>query len=353
MKKLAMAVLMSLITAAALCAYNPPVFGDSILELSSPKTLTGGASVVGGPIFNGGPDSIIANPAVTAREQRVILNAGYTALISTNDVNDRKFGSAFQTAILVPFKICVLTGYVNGTFAPFGEMNLKNSTNFKVAVAKPFTEKLDLGIGLSGGVCWGAGTDGLVAADLGGVYTVGNLGFMKNFRIGLSFLNLGKVFTKTGVTGIYEGQAAYPSLATVKAGVAASLYKNQIIDVAYALDFTFPYVQNVIVDTSLQFGVKEMLFISVNEKLNVRELIAGQKTYIPSIGLNFKFSFDFAKNDLLTKNGWEQSELNAYVAYRNINTTITAASAGMDLILGMKDTTPPVIELWLGEDDDE
>ena len=48
----------------------------------------------------------------------------------------------------------------------------------------------------------------------------------------------------------------------------------------------------------------------------------------------------------------------AYILYRrqreklrNINNTVTAASIGADLILGMKDTTPPVIELWL--DDEE
>lgn len=351
MKKIAMAVLLTFVTVTALCAYNPPVFGDSIYELSSPKTLTGGASVTGGPIFNGGPDSIVSNPAISAREQRVVLNAGYTALFSTNDANSKKFGSAVQTSILVPFKIFVLTGYLNGTFVPFEEMNLKDSFGFKTAIAKPITEKLDLGLGMSSGFCWGAGKDGMIAADLGGVYHFGDLAFMKDFRIGVSMLNMGKTFSNLENAGIREGASAYPAMFTFKAGVAASLLKNNMIDIAYAFDLTAPTGMNLIVDTSLQFALKEMLFISVSEKLNVAELVAGNKSFIPAVGLNFKFSFDFAQNDYMKKNGWEQSEINAYGAYRNINSTVNVASLGVDLLLGMKDTTPPVIELWL--DDEE
>ena len=351
MKKLTLAVLLSFVSAAALFAYNPPVFGDSVYELSSPKTLTGGASVAGGAIFAGGPDSIISNPAISAREQRVILNAGYTALISTNDADSKKFGSAFQTSILVPFKICILTGYVNGTFAPFNDMNLRNSMTFKTAVSKPITEKLDLGLGLNGGFAWGGqGTWGL-SANIGGLYTWGDLAFMKNFRIGLSLLNLGQNYNYTAAKGIYDGQAQYPSLLTLKTGVAASLFKNDIIDLAYAFDITAPFFQNAILDLSLQFAIKDMFFINVSEKYNLRESIAGNNYFIPAVGINFKFSFGFKNNDYMSKNGWEESELNTYAAYRNINNTVTAASIGADLILGMKDTTPPVIELWL--DDEE
>ena len=114
---------------AALNAYNPPVNGENFLELSSPKTLTESASVAGGPLFSAGPDSLIANPALTAGEQRVNLNVGYTALLSENDINNAKFGSAFQAGILIPTKWYVYSGYVNGTFVPFTEMNLSNSIN--------------------------------------------------------------------------------------------------------------------------------------------------------------------------------------------------------------------------------
>lgn len=352
MKKIVLAVVLAVLAAAALNAYNAPVYGDSIYELSSPKTLSGGASVAGGPIFNAGPDSIISNPAVPAREQRVVLNAGYTALFSTNSANSKTFGTAFQGSILIPFKLCILTGYVNGTFVPFEEMNLRNSMGFKAAISKPITEKLDLGLGLSSGFCWGAGKDGLIACDLGGVYHFGDLGFMKDFRLGVSFLNLGKTFTKSEVIGIYaDGITSYPNVATLKVGAAASLFKNDIFDIAYAVDLTAPSFMNLIVDASVQFSIKETVFLGVSEKFNIREMAAGNVCMIPAVSLNFKFAFDFGKNDYMKKNGWEQSEFNVYGAYRNINSSVTAASLGVDLMLGMKDTTPPVIELWFGDDE--
>lgn len=354
MKKIFLAVLLSMITVTALSANNPPVFGDSVYELSSPKTLTGGASVAGGAIFAGGPDSIISNPAIIAREQRVALNVGYTALFSNEQLNEKKFGSALQTSILVPFKLCIVSGYLNGTFVPFKEMNLGNSVTFKTAVAKPITDKLDIGIGLNAGFTYGEGKDWLLSGNLGGVYHWGDLGFMKDFRIGVSVLNLGHNFNNTNLIGSNpEKSADFPTIATVKVGAAASLYKNDTFNIAYALDLSTPCFQNLIVDATIQAALKDMLYLSVSEKLNIREMADKHVYMIPAIGLNFKFSFDFSNNDYMSKNGWEQSEFNAYGAYRNINSTVTAASVGVDLMLGMKDTTPPVIELWLDEEDDE
>lgn len=351
MKKFVVAVLLSFLTLSALCAFNPPVYSDSMYELSSPKTLSGGASVAGGAIFAGGPDSIISNPSIPAQEQRVILNLGYTALISSNDENSSKFASAFQTSILVPFKIFVLNGYLNGTFVPFEEMNLKNSLTAKVAIAKPITDKLDVGFGLNSGLSWGSGKSWLVSANLGGLYHYGNLGFMKDFRIGGAILNLGNYFNSTGNIGMDGNSASgYPSIATVKAGIAASLFKNDIINLGYAFDITTPTFQNLIIDASAQFCVKEMLFINVSEKLNIREIANGCKDFIPAVSLNFKFTFDFKNNNYMSKNGWEQSEFNGYAGYKRIESSVNAISIGADLILGLKDTTPPVIEIL---DDDE
>ena len=94
-----------------------------------------------------------------------------------------------------------------------------------------------------------------------------------------------------------------------------------------------------------------MLFISVSEKLNIAELANGVKNLMPSVGLTFRFTFDVKNNDYLNKNGWSQSEMSASVAWRQFNNTVNAVSAGVDVNLGLKDETPPVIQLWLGDDD--
>ena len=146
--------------------------------------------------------------------------------------------------------------------------------------------------------------------------------------------------------------SSLPTIATIKAGAAGTLVQNDIIKLGASVDLTSPAFMNVIADVGLQFAVKEMLFISVSEKLNVAELVNGVKNVMPAVGLSFRFTFDVKNNDYLNKNGWSQSEMSASVAWRQFNETVNAVSAGVDVNLGLKDETPPVIQLWLDDDDD-
>ena len=352
MKKFFNAAALFMLVVTAASAYNPTVYGDNVFELSSPRQLTNGSSAVGGGLFYASPESMVANPALPAKEQRIDLNLSYTGMVSSNTENSKRYGNAFQFGILIPFKRFVFSGYGNGTMVPFNEMNLGDSFNFKFGLAKEITDKLVVGTNLNSGIFWGAGTDWALSANLGFVYTFGNLSFMKDFRYGVSVLNLGKNYSQISLQGIKQGAASsLPAIATIKAGAAGTLVQNDIIKLGASLDLTIPAFQNLITDLGLQFAVKDMLFISVSEKLNIAELAHGVKNVMPSVGLNFRFTFDVKDNDYLNKNGWSQSEMSASVAWRQFNKTVNAVSAGVDVNLGLKDETPPVIQLWLEDDD--
>ena len=88
-----------------------------------------------------------------------------------------------------------------------------------------------------------------------------------------------------------------------------------------------------------------MLFISVGEKFNLRETIAGRPDLVPSIGLIFNFTFNMKNNDYFAKKDWSQSEMIISAAYKNMYSNIHAISAGLDVDLGMKDTSAPQIIL--------
>ena len=354
MKKFFSAAAVLVFVLSAVNAYNPPVYGDNLFELSSPRQLANGSSVVGGGLFYASPESIAVNPALTAKEQRIDLNLANTSLFSSNDTNDSRYGNAFQAGILIPFKRFVFSGYGNLTTVTFNEMNLGDSFNLKFGLAKEITDRLTVGSSLNCvGIFWGAGTDWGLSANLGFVYTYGNLGFLKDFRYGVALLNLGKNFGNTTLAGI-DGKtaSAFPSIATLKLGLAGTLVQNDIIKLGFSFDLTAPAFQNLITDMGLQFAVKDMLFLSVSEKINIRELVNGVKNVMPSVALTFRFTFDVKNNDYLQKNGWNQSEMSANVAWRQFNETVNAASYGVDINLGLKDEAPPVIKLWL-EDDEE
>jgi hypothetical protein len=48
----------------------------------------------------------------------------------------------------------------------------------------------------------------------------------------------------------------------------------------------------------------------------------------------------------LKKNDWGESEMQVSTAYKNVYKTVNAISADVDIALGLKDETPPVIQLW-------
>jgi len=352
MKKFAAAMVVSAIVLTAVHAYNPPVGNESLFEYSSPAALSGKLSVAGGALFSAGPDSLIVNPALTAGEQRTVLNVGYTFLYSGNDENEYQVGSSFQTGILIPFKLYIFSGFVDGNFSNFDEFYIGNNINIKAGLAKEITDKLDVGASVSGGINWGYGFDWALAGNLGFNYAYGDLAIFKNFRYGASLLNLGKGYSdlnRTAYGTTYDGTAdadsisMFPTYVTLKVGAAGSVFKNELMDIGLALDLTTPCFQNLIIDMNLQFALKDMLVLSIGEKINLVETINHRNNFVPGISLSFKFDFNVKNNEYLARNDWSQSEMNVSAGYKNLYGSVHAISAAADLYLGMEDTSAPVI----------
>ncbi len=360
MKKLASVMAVAVMLMSAVHAYNPPVGNESLFEYSSPAVLSGKLSVAGGALFSAGPDSLIVNPALTAGEQRTVLNLGYTFLYSGNKDNEYQVGSSFQTGILIPFKLYIFSGFVDGNFSNFDEFYIGNNINVKAGLAKEITDKLDVGASVSTGINWGYGFDWALAGNLGFNYAYGDLGFVKNFRYGASLLNLGKGYNdlnraKYGIS--YDAEAEsndsitmFPTYVTLKLGAAGSLYQNELMNLGFAFDLTIPGFQNLIIDMGLQFSLKNMLVLSLGEKINLQETINHRSNFVPGVSLSFKFDFNVKNNEYLARNDWSQSEMNVSAGYKNLYGTVHAISAAADLYLGMEDTTAPKIILIDYED---
>jgi hypothetical protein len=349
MKKLGIAIAAFALILSSASAYNPPELSEGLYTFSSTRNLAGQNSVAGGGSLGICPDSIVVNPALTAQAQRVALNIGYTALIASE--GDSEFGNAFQAGILIPFKMFNFSGLVNGTMVPL----LKDSVNFKAGLAKEITPKLSVGADADVGIAWGAGADFAVGAGLGFVYDVGALGFMKDFSFGASIINLGKYY-KNEINGTKgsEGVTSWPSLATLKAGVSATFVKNDTIDFGASIDVSVPTFQNAIFDVTPKFAIKEMLYFTVPFSLNCYEMAEGHKGgFSAGIGAFFKFTFNVKNNQYLERNGWSESEMIASAAYKNLDGYVHAASANLDVTLGMKDKTPPVIKIWPDNEEDD
>lgn len=353
MKKLLFTFFAAGMLLTAAYSYNPPAGGEDLNLLGSPSNLSGANSVTGGALFDAGADSIIVNPALTAGEQRVNLTAGYTFLYSTEkEKNDKQIGGAFQTGILIPFKLYIFSGHVNGTFAPFGEMHLEDSLNFRAGLSKEITDKLSVGANVGGGYAWSKwDKDWALFADVGALYNWGNLGPFSDFRIGASVLNLGKMYTDAARIGIDEEEknTPFPTLVTLKAGAAGTVLDTDIAKIGVGLDVSVPCFQNFIAELNAQVAFKKAFYISLGEKFNMAEVIQKKYNFIPSVSFLYKFSFDVKNNQYLENNGWSQSEMSVSAGYKNLYKTIHAVSAGVDIDLGMADNEAPKITVWDNE----
>lgn len=367
MKKIGMVVLATLLLVSTASAYNPPVQGENFLELSTPKLLSGTITTAGGGLFTISPESIILNPALTATEQRTDVNLAYTALFSGNTFSLNHYGNTVQTSILIPSKLYVFTGLINFTSVGFAEMNLGNSLNLKANLSKQITDKIDVGLGLSGGIFWTSTFDWSLSGNIGALFKLGDLGFLKDFRIGASVLNLGKsyatydlvsyLYRNTGDESIDQyrdnSSTPFPSFGMIRMGVAGQVITTDKIKLGVSFDVATPFFQNILFDIGLQLTYQDKFYLGIVEKLNCAEMIKGYAHFIPAIGASYKFVFNVNNIQYLESNGWSQSEMRVSAAYKNLYQTVNAISADVDITLGMKDATPPVIQLWDNEGDDD
>lgn len=348
MKKLLFTLFAAGMLLTAAYSYNPPAGGEDLNMIASPVNLSGANSVTGGALFDANADSILVNPALTAREQRVNLTAGYTFLYSANDINAKHIGHAFQSGILIPFKRFIFSGHVDGTFSELYELPLGKSINFRAGLSKEITDQLSVGLNAGGGFIWDPDNDWSVYADAGALYTLGNLGPFSDFRIAASVLNLGKMYTNIPTLGVDEEEEStpFPTLATLKFGAAGTILDTEIAKIGLGLDFSVPCFQNLIVDFNAQVAFKNAFYISLGEKFNLKEAVNGKNSYIPSVSFLYKFSFNVKNNQYLEDNGWSQSEMAVSAGYKNYDETLHAISGGVDIDLGMADNEAPKILVW-------
>ncbi|MCH5289843.1 MAG: hypothetical protein J1E32_08035 [Treponema sp.] len=347
----------ALLTAGSLFAYNPPSGGQNLLRLSSPFALTGANSAAGGALYEVIPSSVLTNPALSAAEQRISIDAGFTFMTDSNkNPVGGSTGTAFQLGATFPTRWCVPTFLVQGVFAPLVDMHLGNNILGTVNVAKDINDKVSVGIGVTSGGFWNdAGSDWTFYANTGVFYNHGELAFMKDVRFAVTLVHLGKMYSDVAVAGIKKDTLAddWPGLVTPHAGVAALLVDTGDFRIGGSTDIAVPGLfQDFVIDLGIALEYSELGFATFKLasawEFDVQEFRRKRTNVIPCIGLSVKFNFN-ANNEVMASHGWAESEITAAGAWRNLYEDVNAFSAGIVLKLGLEDTDPPAITLWEGE----
>ncbi len=334
---------------SALClftfAYNPPLSGENVYSFSSPSMLTGEASVAGGSFFQVNPEHLSLNPALGATEQRVIVSAGYSALIGKNKTNN--FGQAFTLGTIIPTRFGVFSSSMQGALMHFDDMNLGDSLTIRGTFSKDILDSLYVGFGIAGGF----GSDWALYADVGVVYVMDEISFlpfMSDVRLAASLTQLGKTFNPNvaGVKGPDTSSTAYPSAITPRIGFAGTLFEVENVVSGISFDVSFPAVQNIVFDTNLRFEFFNLVSISTGWQFNLLETTQHKANYYPSVSIGIKYDITSDDDSFLAKQGLKENGLTAAGAFKALNNDIVVTSAGASIHLGLEDTEAPAIILW-------
>ena len=330
----------------------PVLFGEVVLPVAAdisagsefafrlfhPDLLTGAGSTAGGGLFSVTPGDIAVNPALTAGEQRVMLNLGYTMLIQPEQ--GISADGAGLVSLLIPTRRGVFTGSIFGLSSELDNLYLNQLIGLRGAFAKDITDNLYVGAGLNTGIHWGTGsTDWALALDIGFMYWYGQLGFIQDVRFGAALVNIGKPY-----------RMGFPGICTPRVGIAGTLLTVADGNVAagFSADISIPQFSNLEFNTGVQLQFARMVTVKTAWQFNLRENIAGYHNLIPAVGVTVKFGIH-TQNELMTERGWQQSEITTSGAWQNLYNGVHAVSAGAAINLGLKDEEAPEIILW-GED---
>ncbi|MBR1537544.1 MAG: hypothetical protein IJ630_11465 [Treponema sp.] len=365
MKKILGALFAAALLSANLFAYNPPAGGQNILRLSSPNLMTGASSAAGGGIYNVTPSSIVNNPALTAWEQRITLDLAGTLFVNTNEdyedsFNTNSLGEAFQAGILFPSRWCVSTLLFQGVWTEFFDMPIGDTISFTGGLAKDITDQVSVGMTANFGLLYGdiVESDWTASAAFGAYYNHGDLAFMKNVRFGVSMNNLGKMYSNKKNLGIktakniknnsqeFEDSTSWPGLCTIRTGFAATMLSTDIMNLGISLDLSYPFFQDLVVDTGLMLQFWDFLKVSAAWSYDLQEEKNDASNLMPSIGVSFKFLFNSKSGSYMANHGWDQSDMTVSGSWKQMYENIHAISAGAVLNLGLKDTKAPEITMW-------
>lgn len=350
MKKILTSVLALAVSAASLFAYNPPYNGEEIYRLANPELLSGSASsAAGGPAYNVIPSSILFNPALPASSERVTVDLSGSLFVNCDKKDgDKSAGSAFEFGILVPTSIATFSVSTTGFFSEMYALDLGKIIDVHAGVSKDVNDWLSLGANAYFAFHFANDKDFAIGGDIGALAKLGDLGPLKDARLGISVLNMGRPADDLRIGCKNSESSKFPSIFTPRAGFAAGVFEAGNWKGSFSADIMFPtLIKNFITDVGFEFDYGENLRLNIGWNFNVCEAFDGKADYSNScsVGVSYKFGFKSSKMESKNKN-WGQNDITPSVAMQDLPGKLFAVSGGVRVDLGQKDTTATQFEEW-------
>lgn len=319
----ALIVLMFLIASAGLSAQMV------VSPLSSPLLASGG----GGTASQESPFADRLNPAASAGKQRITFDSAYFGLVGTG-----AYGNAFNLGLTWPERWGVVTGGISYLGGDFTHLQLGHQGQATLGFSKDLWEDLYVGINLDtafGSDGWGVG------GGVGFLHFLGEVGWLKDFRWGGAFRNLGLPLTT-------KGGFAVPPVFTPAVGAEFDLWSDEQVRVTVRPDVSLPSFQDLNLSLGSTIGFGDIINVNMAYRFDLRDTMAGTAPSMPfSFGVGFHFFTDLQPTDDvlgLKEKGWNRNEVRVTTAFLPLTGNVYAVGTGVNIPLGVKDSTPPVVK---------
>jgi len=320
-----------LLTTGILYAESRP-FADAAPDLYSAAQAASGFTTTRG----GAPVSAI-NPAQGADANRMIFDISYLAIpVFPGGRETDGFMQSISLGALFPTKYGVFGGHIRylGGFAndQFIYFPVNPTFGGNLFAAKELYPGMSLGLGIN----FGFGAEFTISADLGFRYNIGNLGFLKNFTIGVVLRGLGLSYFPTWFTPM--GGVSFDLLHIEGAeGRRDPFILNFAADISVPSLFYPPDI-SFIFKAGMNLTIAQIVTVSVSwpggSGLNVRELSENTVTFpaVPAVGITVNIPLPSGGERIAG-------------AFKPLYEGITAVGAGVSWYAGVADTRPPAITL--------
>lgn len=303
-------------------------------DFSSAQVLAGGA----GSASLDSPQGVLLNPAVSAGEQRVVLDLSWIPLFGLASSSDPGWGgNIINLGVTIPTRAGVFSASGRVASATFSSLSWGTLGALNLSFAKDLYPNLWIGAGLGGEFGGGTGTlDWGLGLDLGFLHMVGDLGAFKDFRWGVAMRNMGKGYAYTLTPGVLTR----PPVFTPALGAAFSLVKTDALRLSLSPEVSFPSFQDIRASLGVEFGVADIFFIDMSGVFDFRQVMGLE----PAREIPITFGASLKLNRLSMKGkGFEVNELKSTLAAAPLQDGIWAFGAGINVPFGLRDTTPPQI----------
>ncbi len=312
---------------------------DGFLDFYSPQFLMG----AGGTATYDSPQGTVLNPAVSGGKQRVTLDLSYIALVGLGI--EPGLGNFINAGITLPSRIGVFS--LTGRFAnsSFPSLDWGALGGMSLSFAKDLFPDLYVGIGV--GVELGmVDYDWGLGADLGFLHLPGDIGFLKDFRWGISVRNMGKVFAYSST----PATLGWPPAFTPAIGASFALVKTDTLLLSFTPDLSFPALQDVRFTLGAGFSIAEVFSLNASYIFDLRQTLGTEpaRSLPVSFGASLKIKTEIKEEMKLldaTERGWNQNEIATTVAAAPLQAGIWAFGAGLNVPLGVMDRKAPAISI--------